>query len=68
MSGAKTESGFFESVKKCVLGHRGAGQITISTNLKDNQVYVAIRDTGREIRQEDLESIFDPNFTTKMLL
>ena len=28
-------------------------------------VHVAIRDTGKGIKQGDLESIFDPGFTTK---
>ena len=28
-------------------------------------VYVAIRDTGKGIKPDELESIFDPGFTTK---
>lgn len=41
------------------------GQITITTSLKKNMVHVAIRDTGKGIKPEDLKSIFDPSFTTK---
>jgi signal transduction histidine kinase len=41
------------------------GRITITTSLKENMVHVAIRDTGKGIKQDDLESIFDPGFTTK---
>ena len=41
------------------------GRITITTALKKNMVHVAIRDTGKGIEQDDLESIFDPKFTTK---
>ena len=41
------------------------GQITITTGVKNNQAHIAIRDTGRGIKPDDLESIFDPVFTTK---
>jgi len=41
------------------------GQITITTSLKENMVHVVIHDTGKGIKQDDLESIFDPGFTTK---
>ena len=41
------------------------GRITITTSLRKNMVHVAIRDTGKGIKQDDLKSIFDPGFTTK---
>jgi len=56
---------FLNLLKNACQAIDGAGQITITTSLKDHLIYVAIRDTGRGIRPEDLESIFDPNFTTK---
>ena len=43
----------------------GKGRIAITTFVKGNKVHVAIRDTGKGIRGEDLESIFDPGFTTR---
>jgi len=41
------------------------GRITITTSLKKNRVHVAIRDTGKGIKQEDLKSVFDPDFKIK---
>lgn len=43
----------------------GKGRITITTKLENNMVHVAIRDTGKGIKTDDLTSIFDPRFTTK---
>ncbi len=41
------------------------GTIKIETSSDDANVYVKISDTGRGIPSERLESIFDPNFSTK---
>jgi signal transduction histidine kinase len=41
------------------------GRITITTSLKNNMIHVAIRDTGKGIEKDHLESIFDPSFTAK---
>ena len=41
------------------------GRIIITTSVNNNLVHVAIRDTGKGIKQAELESIFDPGFTTK---
>ena len=41
------------------------GRITITTSLKKEKVHIAIRDTGKGITQDDLETIFDPGFTSK---
>ena len=56
---------FLNLVKNACQAMDGVGKITLVTHLKDDMVYVAIHDTGRGIRQEDLASIFDPHFTTK---
>ena len=41
------------------------GRITITTSLKKNMAHVAIRDTGKGIKPDELESIFVPDFTTR---
>ncbi len=56
---------FFNIIKNAAQAIDGKGRITITTGLEDNIVHVAIRDTGRGIAPGDLESIFDPDFTTK---
>jgi PAS domain S-box-containing protein len=43
----------------------GTGRIVIKTSEKKGEVRVAIRDTGRGIPATDIESIFEPRFTTK---
>jgi signal transduction histidine kinase len=56
---------FLNILKNACQAIEDTGRITITTSLKKSMVQVAIRDTGRGIKQEDLKSIFDPNFTTK---
>ncbi len=41
------------------------GRLSISTSLNGQTVEVRFQDTGKGIREEDLERIFDPFFTTK---
>ena len=41
------------------------GEITITTYMKNNKVYVEISDTGAGIPKENLNKIFDPGYTTK---
>jgi signal transduction histidine kinase len=41
------------------------GEITISTNSKNNKMYIEIKDNGEGIPKENLDEIFDPGFTTK---
>jgi signal transduction histidine kinase len=56
---------FLNILKNACQAIEDKGRITITTSLKKNMVHVAIRDTGKGIKQEDLKSIFDPGFTTK---
>lgn len=43
----------------------GEGEIFIKTYQKDRDIYIAIRDTGTGIKEEDISKLFDPGFTTK---
>jgi signal transduction histidine kinase len=56
---------FLNILKNASQAIEGEGRITITTTLIENMVHVAIRDTGKGIKQEELKSIFDPSFTTK---
>jgi PAS domain S-box-containing protein len=42
------------------------GKLTISANLKDDQVAIAIQDTGTGITPEAMQKLFEPLFTTKL--
>jgi signal transduction histidine kinase len=56
---------FFNILKNACQAIEDKGRITITTSLKNSMVHVAIRDTGKGIKQDNLESIFDPHFTTR---
>ena len=43
----------------------GKGQIRVKTRLENQQVQIAISDSGSGIKPEHLARIFDPGFTTK---
>jgi signal transduction histidine kinase len=43
----------------------GRGEITITTFHRYGKVFVQIADTGAGIREDDLDKIFEPGFTTK---
>jgi PAS domain S-box-containing protein len=43
----------------------GSGTIAISTSVQDHEALLEIRDTGKGIPEADLQSIFNPFFTTK---
>jgi signal transduction histidine kinase len=43
----------------------GGGKLTIDTYASEGKVHIRFCDTGVGIRQEDLEHIFEPYFTTK---
>ena len=42
------------------------GEIRIKTSVEDQNVVISIQDTGRGIKPEDLDKIFDPFFTKKI--
>jgi two-component system NtrC family sensor kinase len=41
------------------------GTLTISTSARDGKVFVKVADTGCGIRQDHLDAIFEPFFSTK---
>ena len=43
----------------------GPGAITVSSSIKDDNLLVTIKDTGKGMTSDQMEKIFDPFFTTK---
>jgi len=43
----------------------GPGKITITTSRNDQDIQIAIKDTGKGMSAEQLREIFNPFFTTK---
>lgn len=41
------------------------GEISITTELKDNRLYIRVRDNGIGINEETIQNIFDPFFTSR---
>ena len=41
------------------------GTITISTDIAENNLVVKIKDTGKGIKKENINKIFDAGYTTK---
>lgn len=56
---------FLNVLKNAGQAMDGQGQVVMTTRLQGDRVQVAIADTGRGIAKEDLDTIFDPVFTTR---
>ena len=56
---------FLNLIKNAGQAIEDEGQITITTSQQGDKVHIVIRDTGKGIAQTELDSIFDPGFTTK---
>jgi two-component system, NtrC family, sensor histidine kinase HydH len=56
---------FVNLIKNALEAMDFPGKITITSGITDGQVFCSIEDTGKGIRQEELQKIFHPFFTTK---
>ncbi len=56
---------FMNLLTNAVQAIEGEGKITITTRREDALAVVEIAETGRGIKPEQLERVFDPGFTTK---
>lgn len=56
---------FINIMKNAVQAIEDSGEITITTNIDNENVNITISDTGCGIKQEHLKQITDPFFTTK---
>ncbi len=53
------------NARQAIEAHQPSGRITITTEVKNRWLRIAIRDSGPGIAAENLTRIFDPFFTTK---
>ena len=56
---------FVNLIKNALEAMYSPGKITIISGINDGQVFCSIEDTGKGIRQEELQKICHPFFTTK---
>jgi PAS domain S-box-containing protein len=52
-------------IKNAIAAMPGGGVLTITTEVKDDQIHLGIRDTGVGIPEENKQKVFEPYFTTK---
>ena len=55
----------FNLISNAVDAIEGEGEIKIKYGIRDNKFYLKISDTGKGIENDNLDSIFNPFFTTK---
>lgn len=60
-----TQSCIGHLIKNAAQALEGPGKITVSLENNPKQTIIRVRDTGRGIKNEDLEKIFTPLFSTK---
>jgi signal transduction histidine kinase len=56
---------FMNLLKNAIESIQDKGTILIKTSVEDNKVIIRISDDGQGIREENLNRVFDPGFTTK---
>ena len=56
---------FLNLMSNAVQAMRSGGEMTVSTERRDDSMVVRIRDTGPGVPEENRHKIFDPFFTTK---
>jgi signal transduction histidine kinase/ligand-binding sensor domain-containing protein len=56
---------FMNILSNAIEAIEGSGEIRIETSTEENDVCIAVSDTGRGIPQEHIDQVFDPGFTAK---
>lgn len=51
--------------KNAVDAMEGAGEITITTGMEKDKVWIEIKDTGKGISRKNFKKVFSPGYTTK---
>jgi PAS domain S-box-containing protein len=52
-------------IKNAIAAMPDGGVLTITTEVKNDQIHLGIRDTGVGIPEENIQKVFEPYFTTK---
>ena len=53
------------NARQAIEAHQAGGQITITTQARDEMICIGVQDNGPGISPENIQRIFDPFFTTK---
>ena len=62
---AQIRQAFFNVIKNAIQAMPNGGVLKVTTELKNDEIYISFSDTGRGISKERINKIFDPYFTTK---
>jgi len=62
---AELNTAFMDLIENGIEAIGDSGTIAISVNSDDSDLHIHFADTGRGISPDDVDSIFDPGFTTK---
>jgi two-component system sensor kinase FixL len=62
---AKLKQVFLNLVKNAIEAMEGGGTLSVQSQLREDKVEIAIKDSGSGIPKENLKKIFSPFFTTK---
>lgn len=65
IEGEALEQALLNVIINAIEAMPNGGKLTVSTGMETDQVVIAIADTGEGIPEENLERIFDPDFTTR---
>lgn len=63
--GSQINQAFMNILVNAADAIESTGKIWVKTYMKDNKVFISIKDNGSGISQENINKIFNPGFTTK---